>query len=143
MLNIHQLRDAIADVQEGAMSIDAFERWMRRASLNVHRWGDENLIEAILSVEAVLSEYHFAEMEISTAREELATAIRPFVSAELPRFPVASETSVRPQAAIPRYIPWSRGSGSVITRLESSGDTTLVRPQPSIRVFEERVAAVL
>jgi hypothetical protein len=64
----------------GKMSLDDFERWFRRSSRNVHDWGNPELIEAVLTLEAALSEYRFADLGETAIGKELAIAIRPFVS---------------------------------------------------------------
>jgi hypothetical protein len=79
MLSIHQISSAVSDVSADRMSIEEFERWLRKGSRNVHACGDDALVSAVLSVEAALSEYRFADMEEDKAKEELATVIRPFI----------------------------------------------------------------
>lgn len=61
------------------MAVESFERWLRNASRNVHAWGTADLIDAVLAVEAVLSEFHFDGLEEENVGEELDNAIRPFV----------------------------------------------------------------
>ena len=78
MLNIQQISDAISDLRRYG-SIEDFERWLRRESRNVHSWGSESLVQAVLAVEAVLSECRFAGMQDAVAQQELANAVRPFV----------------------------------------------------------------
>jgi len=77
MLNIQQISDAISDIRHHG-SIEDFERWFRRESRNVHSWGSGNLVQVVLAVEAVLSEYRFAGMQDVAAQQELANAVLPF-----------------------------------------------------------------
>ena len=78
MLSVNQISEAIDELSHG-FSVADFERWLRRDSRNVHAWGSEYLKQAVLAVEAVLSEFQFANMEEGAAKLELVKAIRPFV----------------------------------------------------------------
>lgn len=75
MLNLQQISNAVADVSMRRISIEEFERWLRKESRNFHASGDAVLVSAVLSVETVLSEYRFAEMTEAIAAQELANAI--------------------------------------------------------------------
>ncbi len=79
MLDVNQLNNAVSDVANDLLSMQEFERWLRGASRNVHEWGDEDLNNAVLSLESVLSDYHFEDLAEEVAKKELANAIRPFV----------------------------------------------------------------
>lgn len=81
MLNVHQISNAATNVSRGRMSVEDFEHWLRRESRNVHAWGKRELVDAVLSVEAVLSEYRFENLEENKVGEELENAIRPFAAA--------------------------------------------------------------
>lgn len=80
MLNVHQISNAAADVSMGEMSVEEFERWFRRGSRDCHAWGDADFLSAALSVESVLSEYRFGNLEEDKVGLELENAVRPFVS---------------------------------------------------------------
>jgi len=80
MLNIHQLSDAISHVKPENESIEQFERWLRRESRNVHSWGEEAVVDAVLAVESVLSSYRFDSMQPDEVKKELENAVRPFDS---------------------------------------------------------------
>ncbi len=77
MLSIQEIERAISGMGPQGMSGEDFERWLRRESRNVHAWGDEELIQAVLSVEAVLSEYRFGGIGEGATQRELANAIVP------------------------------------------------------------------
>ena len=72
MLSLISLSKQIASLVPESASIFEFERWFRSESLNVHSWGSDQLIDAVFSIEAVLSEYHFADMEEPVVKQELA-----------------------------------------------------------------------
>jgi hypothetical protein len=78
MLNVHQIREAASDVSSGRMSVEDFERWLRKASRNVHAWGDAELVSAVLLVESVLSDFRFDGLEEDGVGKELAAALAPF-----------------------------------------------------------------
>jgi hypothetical protein len=81
MLNIQHLWQAISEMESAqGMPIEEFERWFRRESRNVHAWGEAQLIQAVLSVEAVLSEYRFGDLDEDATQKELAVAVRPFLT---------------------------------------------------------------
>lgn len=79
MLTIDDLNSAIHQVLDGRIHLEDFERWMRRESRDVHVWGSAGIVQAVLAIEAVLSEYHFADMDEAVASAEIVAAIRPFV----------------------------------------------------------------
>lgn len=95
MLNVQQISNAASDISNGHISVEDFERWLRRASRNVHAWGSPKLLSAVLSVEAVLSDYRFSGLEESKVAEELANAIRPFEYAS-PNVVLSSEYGRKP-----------------------------------------------
>ena len=80
MITVDDLWSAVENVQGGALSIDDFQRWLRKGSYNFHASGNQNLIDAIFAVEAVLSEYSFADMGDDLTKRGLVIAIRPFLS---------------------------------------------------------------
>ena len=78
MLSIRQISNRIDDLSAERESLFDFERWFRLSSRDVHLWGSDQLIDAVFSIEAVFSEYHFADMEEPVVKQELENAIRPF-----------------------------------------------------------------
>lgn len=80
MLTIPAIESKVSDVSADPLSVEDFERWIRKESRNVHAWGNEDLIAAVMAVEAVLSEYRYAGMSPQNVVAELANAIRPFAS---------------------------------------------------------------
>lgn len=58
-LTVDVLSAKIAALAVGEISVPNFEVWFRVASRNFHLWAEAPLQEAVLSVERVLSEYHF------------------------------------------------------------------------------------
>jgi hypothetical protein len=78
MLNLDELYEAVSDMKDGRIVFEDFERWLRRESRNVHAWGDQKLVAAVLAVESVLSEHRFAGMSESDAKKELTRIARPF-----------------------------------------------------------------
>ncbi len=122
MLTVDQISGAVADVSVGRLALDEFERWIRRESRNMHSWADGGVIDAVMSVEAVLSEWRFADMPDALAKQELANAIRPFVqtarkiSGSIPQDHLLSSESVK------RKGPHSvKASGSVIQSVSLAG----------------------
>lgn len=78
MLNAIQLSRKIAELGQGLVSPDDFEDWFRVHSRNVHQWGSPELLKAVFSLESVLSEYRFAELDEAGLKQGLAAAILPF-----------------------------------------------------------------
>ncbi len=78
MLSLNQLSRRIEDLSKGRLSVGDFLDWFRVSSRDFHIWGDDELQRAVFSVESVLSEYHFAGLDGSELKQELATAICPF-----------------------------------------------------------------
>jgi hypothetical protein len=78
MLNVHEISNAGRDVRDGRMSVEDFERWLRRRSRNVHAWGDAELVSAVLAVESVLSDFRFDGLAEEQVAEQLENAVRPF-----------------------------------------------------------------
>jgi hypothetical protein len=78
MISESQISKQIAELANSQNSVDDFEEWFRIHSRNVHSWGDRLLLEVVFSIEAVLSEYHFADLDEDLVKQELANAIRPF-----------------------------------------------------------------
>ena len=89
MVRLEDLAAKIAEIRNEPESIEEFERWIRGSSRNMHAWGSEELIEAVLAVEAALSEYRFGGLSPAQAQEELANAIRPFVPSTVEEWKVA------------------------------------------------------
>ena len=77
MLKPDQISAQIAEIEDGRLSVEEFERWFRRASRNFHAYPDESARTAIFEIENVLSGYH-EDLDETAARKELAEAIRPF-----------------------------------------------------------------
>jgi len=101
-------------MEPDCVSVEEFERWFRRESRNVHAWGGEELIRAVLSVEAVLSEYRFGSMDEDTTQKELVNAILPFV---LP----AETWNVQP-VTHPEMIEWTDRLAPENLRIWSFGE---------------------
>lgn len=77
MLKPARISAQIAEIEQGCLSVDDFERWFRLASRNFHSDQDEDAKSAIFEIENVLSEYH-ADLDELAAQRDLAEAIRPF-----------------------------------------------------------------
>jgi len=71
MLSQAQLADEIVAASAGDSSIDDFEDWFRERSRNVHVWGSDELVRFVFAVEAVFSEYHFADLDDAGTRAAL------------------------------------------------------------------------
>lgn len=78
MLNATQLASRIDNLVLDLESIDDFEDWFRSESRDVHLWGDEGLNDFVFSVESAFSDYHFADLDESRLKEELARIASPF-----------------------------------------------------------------
>ncbi|HCC57743.1 MAG TPA: hypothetical protein DEQ47_10865 [Solibacterales bacterium] len=80
MLNVRQLSEKIDELAADRVSVYDFERWFRTESKDFHQWADARLKDAVFSIEAALSEYHFAELEESKLKVELSAAVCPLVA---------------------------------------------------------------
>ncbi len=83
MLSQEQLAHAVADLAKKGGSIDEFARWFRAASRGAHNLPDGKLLNEIFAIEAILSEYHFADMPDDVVLKELANAVPPFASPQV------------------------------------------------------------
>jgi hypothetical protein len=82
MISVSEIQQKIGELASQRIEAAAFERWFRKASRNFHQLPSGQLKHAIFAIEAVFSEYHFANLEESALARELAEAIRPFCTIE-------------------------------------------------------------
>jgi hypothetical protein len=86
MLNVMQLSSQVVALAANRLGFDEFEEWFRSESRNVHLWGDERLNRAVFSIEAIFSEYHFADLDEDSAIQEMVNSVRPFERAHLEKY---------------------------------------------------------
>lgn len=67
-----QLSRMIDSLTTGELSLTEFECQFRRASRNVHASGDPVLIHIVMTVESVLSDFHFDGLTEHQAESQLA-----------------------------------------------------------------------
>ena len=79
MFSLSQLSEQIAAVCDGRRQFGDFEDWFRAESRNAHLSNNRDLLDAVFSVEDVLSQYHAEGLRGVGLRRELENAIRPFV----------------------------------------------------------------
>ena len=78
MLTVSQLSAKLAAMLQPT-DADEFVVWFRSESRDFHIWADEPLKDLIWTIESILSEYEFGEMDASTMKQHLMDAIDPFV----------------------------------------------------------------
>ncbi|HEV8038873.1 MAG TPA: hypothetical protein VGP62_08425 [Bryobacteraceae bacterium] len=77
MLGLDELKKQIDALQQGQVSLDAFEDWFRTNSRGSYASPDRALSEAAASVEAAFSRYSFEESDERRLRDDLLRAAYP------------------------------------------------------------------
>jgi hypothetical protein len=80
MLTTNQLADQIEQYRRGSLSLLAFEDWFSDQSWNIHQSNRQHDIDAVFAIEDILSRRHSDGLDEETLKQELANAVRPFVS---------------------------------------------------------------
>jgi hypothetical protein len=118
MIKAAQISDQINEIVDDRLSIDEFERWLRRESRNFHAYPDKQAVAAIFEIESVLSEYH-AGLDDESTKRELKAVIRPFVR------PVIWWQAVPSKPSVPidrNELEWTSGNNS--TRFPPGKETS-------------------
>lgn len=106
MLHQHQIREKVAALQAGAISLDVFEEWFDDASWGMHRNGsDPDVVDLAESIDAIFSTVRHAELSGADARREIVALVR----------------------ASPRWVPWA-------TSQDIKPDRSTLRSSATVRL---------
>lgn len=92
-----QIRQNVRAVGEGRLSLDDFQRWFVPISWDIEASQDHSVIALVHGIDGILAESSAAHWSESDLREELAKAIRPFVSRQNKSFVLADVFEKRPR----------------------------------------------
>ena len=81
MANLREISDQVLNLLENEISLDAFEDWSAEYSWNLHQRADDKVQGLAYQIRGILNAHGDDETE-DLLRQELATAISPFLQSE-------------------------------------------------------------
>jgi len=84
MLKARELAKRLLATADGRVTVEEFEEWFEEHSWNIHRQGDQGLIDAVFRAEEAFSAYSDQRIGESTLRDSFAEIARELMSGEEP-----------------------------------------------------------
>jgi len=140
MASIEELRDRLADLRDGRISLDQFEEWFGPFVWDIHKRADRETQDLAYRIGLKLAEYSSGDLEQRVLLEELAAASRPFVFLEeVPAKAASSATTLEfpLKPFVPRLRPAMAAAAlvlsSIVAEIPAPSSPDLCEKKPPMR----------